>query len=445
MIRLRDNTSYSIASDEVECYLPLMAIANRSFKDLIKEYGANVLTYPHSFGANENKNGEDAVLSIQQHLAGNLCKELKIKTGNVAGFIGVGDQLVSIGSRFAEEIEDDHFLHYMLEHTANLQLVYMPHGATDESVFDFLLFLFPNMLENALNQGIYRTYQHNEYNDANLRGRIDVDCHLRQNTPFCGRVAYRTREFSQDNPTTQLVRHTIEYILSRKIGKELLGSRSDIQENVRSVVLLTPSYNRADREKVIKANMRSRIHPYYTAWSPLRELCLRILRHDKLKYGDTACKIYGILFDVAYLWEEYLATLLIKQGFQHPDNRKGKGAMYLAENRKWPRYPDFYHVSRSIIADAKYKREIERNDIHQMITYMYRLKGKHGVFIQPTTEDSIEEVYKLLDQGGDNNAQIRMYPFLIPQKAESYKAFKDQIRVSETRFLDALFDISCQP
>lgn len=67
-------------------------------------------------------------------------------------------------------------------------------------------------------------------------------------------------------------------------------------------------------------------------------------------------KIHGILFDVSYLWEEYLATILTKQGFQHPNNRKGLGCIYLAEYNRLPRYPDYYREYDRLIVDAKYKK-----------------------------------------------------------------------------------------
>ncbi len=38
------------------------------------------------------------------------------------------------------------------------------------------------------------------------------------------------------------------------------------------------------------------------------------LRYEKLKYGSGAKQIYGILFDGAWLWEEYLTTILTKCG-----------------------------------------------------------------------------------------------------------------------------------
>lgn len=85
-------------------------------------------------------------------------------------------------------------------------------------------------------------------------------------------------------------------------------------------------------------------------------LCLLILRHQKHQIGSGSKQIYGILFDGAWLWEEYVNSL-IEDIFYHPLNKGGKGAQRLFEGNTGLIYPDF--ISRDnearIIADAKYK------------------------------------------------------------------------------------------
>lgn len=81
-----------------------------------------------------------------------------------------------------------------------------------------------------MRKGIYKEYVKREYNNANIKGAVDVAKHIRSNVPFVGKVAYRTREFSYNNHLTQLIRHTIE-----KIQNEydfLLSGDEDTKENV---------------------------------------------------------------------------------------------------------------------------------------------------------------------------------------------------------------------
>ena len=437
MMVLKDNSKYSSTVDNLEAYLSLQSIANRQISDLLGDDGNNLLIYPHSFCQCDDEAGKQPLLSLQPLWKDRQCTKVILETGNMAGFIGVNGQTVSIHSRFSEDADEDFFLHYMLSKVLCLNVVNLPHGTTDESVFNFLLYLFPKFLNDALAQGVYKEYQRHEYNDANVRGTIDVNRHLKTNMPFNGRVAYRTREFSHDNHVTQLIRHTIDYINQSKQGKVLLEKDAETRSNVAQVISATPLYKKQDREKVMKSNSRIMSHPYYSNYTPLQKLCLRILRHERIKYGAKGNSIYGLLFDVSYLWEEYLATILTKQGFKHPNNKKSIGRIYLARHGVYPRYPDFYREQDNTIIDAKYKKESTRDDVHQMIAYMYRLKGKCGVFIQPSDIDKNSISY-LLGHGEDNNAELQTYLYPISRIKSGYKEFVADMVESE-EFLRARF------
>lgn len=423
MITFKDNTPYTY-TENIEQYLPLQNISNMKISELLDNRGNELLIYPHSFSLCEDETGSQYLFALQTKWKENTCTKVILETGNMAGFIGINGQSVSIHSRFSNN-DEDFFLHYMLQKVLCINIVNLSHGTTNEQVFDFLLYLFPKLLKEALAQGIYKEYQQNEYNDANVRGVIDINRHLKRNLPFNGRIAYRTREFSHDNHVTELIRHTIEYISKSSFGKMLLENDAETHESVARIISATPNYSRQEREKVISSNSKIVNHPYYFRYTPLQKLCLQILRHDKIKYGAKDDKIYGVLFDVSYLWEEYLASILTKQGFKHPNNRQRTGRIYLAKNNKFPRYPDFYREEDNYIIDAKYKKEIGRDDIHQMITYMYRLKGKNGTFIQPIDNNRRcqKESYELLGYGTESNSTLQTYYYPISQIIDNYRQF----------------------
>ena len=73
------------------------------------------------------------------------------------------------------------------------------------------LFIF-YFLKKALRKGLLQKYTRNEYNNQNVKGTVDIQRHIRINTPFIGKIAYSQREFSYDNYILQLIRHTIEFI-----------------------------------------------------------------------------------------------------------------------------------------------------------------------------------------------------------------------------------------
>lgn len=443
---LTDNSRKMLPPTEA---LPaLRNLANRSLSQLLDEQDSRLLAFPHSFGTGKEADPQQCVLGLQEKWNRGRCTEMTLQTGNLMGFIGTGNVQLAIHSRFAEgtdEGKEDYFLHYMLCRTLALNLFDLKHTASRDPAFDFLLFLFPRLLGEALRQGLYKAYQWQECNDDRVRGAIDLSRHLRLNLPFDGRIAYRTRAFSHDNPVTQLVRHTLEYIRTHRLGRWVLQGNAETQAGVLQIVQATPSYRLHDREQVVRQNLRPVRHPYFTAYRPLQQLCLQILRHDRLRYGTAANEIYGILFDGAWLWEEYLATLLEPAGFRHPQNRRREGAVYLCRqpNRRYPRYPDFYDREEgALVLDAKYKREIDtRDDMNQMVTYLYRLKGRAGAFVLPVgqTETGTEGTACLYTRPsylagyGQDETPVNTCFFPIPQHCRSFKEFAQTIKETEEK------------
>jgi 5-methylcytosine-specific restriction endonuclease McrBC regulatory subunit McrC len=331
----------------------------------------------------------------------------------------------------------------MLEKVFNVHVFNMEHGKSDDDIFDFALYLFPHYLKRAIKQGLFKQYRKREYNDANVRGAIDVTRHIRYNTPFNGCVAYRTSEYCYDNPVTQLIRHTIEYIRSSKWGKGVLTCDKDMRDAIRTIDDITPSYQTSNRQRVINQNLKPIKHPFYTEYTLLQSLCLQILLHKRVKYGKLEDKIYGILFDCAWLWEEYLATILCEKGFVHAVKGEKNGfQLYKGGNQ---RFPDFYSLDNGgIVLDAKYKRlnnGIQRNDLYQLIAYIHTLNNGRvdgcvngaqcGAFIYPYDgEDAKKKEIawkKLFGMG----RYIGVIPIEIPNCCDSYESFVEQISQKE--------------
>lgn len=414
----------------------LFPIADKTIAELCHE-NENLLIFPYSIEDSDDKVGEASVMTI---LNTSDPEKVRITTGNVMGFIGVGNLQIKIKSRF-DEGRDDYLLHYMLQKVFSFNLFDLNHNNEKEDIFDFIMFMFPHLLRNAMRQGIYREYQNFKHNDAKLKGTIDWGRHIAQNIPFAGNVAYSTREYTYDNDMTELIRHTIEFMKSKRYGLSVLGLDQETIDNVKSIISLTPSYNKNERGAIIGKNLRHKSHPYYTEYQPLRCLCLQILRMEEVKYGETDEEICGILFDGAWLWEEYLNTILQKEGFKHPENKKHKGGIYLFEDHSGIRYPDFYKDG--IVLDAKYKKlesyekvsKVNRNDLHQLITYITNLQASKGVFIAPLTERQQKIPKSRLK---DSSASLYILGIEICHTSTSYADFCEKMKAKEAYFVDTL-------
>lgn len=365
----------------------------------------------------------------------------KLVTGNIMGFVGYNGTQVSIRSRFAKDNGNDYFLHYMLQKVLCLNVFNLDFQSDRENIFDFLIYLFPGFLKEALRQGTYREYQVRKYNDANIRGRIDIAQHIKQNIPFTGKVAYSTREYVADNHVTQLIRHTIEYIKQHPMGGNILNSDEKTKEAVGIINACTPTYNRMGRQKVVSQNLRPLSHPYYYAYRDLQRLCMRILRHEEMKYGADDDQIHGILFDGAWLWEEYLNTFMKDLGFTHPRNKTGEGKEHMfIKPRAVPVFPDFY-LDGKIVLDAKYKRHetlfgnLQREDRFQVLAYMHIFDVNKGGLIVPVPT-GIERKAKgeIAGRGGE----MFLIGMAVNERTDDFNGYRQYMEYEEMNVVEQI-------
>lgn len=363
--------------------------------------------------------------------------------GNVMGFLGCGDERLIIQSRFSSQ-DDDYFFQYLLDKVLDFpNIVDMESDANqDNRLFNFLLFLFPYYLKTAMRKGLFKKYIRNRYNDGNVKGTIDIARHIEMNTPFIGNVAYSQREFSYDNSLMELIRHTIEFIKGKPYGNRLLVK---VKDEVKLVIDATPGYEVYDRQKVIDQNEKNAVrHAYFREYLALQRLCLLILRHQKHQIGSGTKQIYGILFDGAWLWEEYINSL-ITDVFYHPMNKGGRGAQRLFEGNIGLIYPDF--ISRDnenrIIADAKYKPidNIGNRDYLQVLAYMFRFDAKAGYYLYPESEGT-DDLRLRMNQGSTyeknvsprEDISVTKHGLKIPVDATDYSVFVARMNIREQEF-----------
>lgn len=414
----------------------LFPIADKTIAELCKE-NENLLIFPYSIETSCDKICDSSVMSILN--TGDPDK-VQITTGNVMGFIGIDNLQIKIKSRF-DKGRDDFFLHYMLQKVLSFNLFDLKHNDEQEDLFDFIMFMFPYLLKAAMNQGIYREYKNFKHNDSNIKGTIDVGRHIARNFPFVGNLAYATREYSHDNNMSELIRHTIEFMKTKRYGQLVLNIDRETIENVKIIIAHTPSYNKNERSSIISKNLRAKVHPYYTEYRPLQTLCLQILRMEEVKYGKSSDEICGILFDGAWLWEEYVNTILSNQGFRHSENKLHKGGIYLFDDHSGIRYPDFYKDD--MVLDAKYKRlgsydkvsKLDRNDVHQVMAYMTTLKVNSGGFIAPFEQKQSKVPTSHLKGSA---ATLSIFGIEICKSATSYSDFCEKMGEMEDRFVESL-------
>ena len=437
-LKIKDN-SYSKKDDFSQIGRLTAKIADKTLEQLERE---GVFVFPEIVKDTKDISGKQMILKSVND---------EYHSGNVMGFLGYGDERLIIESRFSNGGKD-YFFQYLLSKVLELpNIIDLRSDANqDNRLFTFLLFLFPHYLKVAMRKGLFKEYLCCKYNDANVKGSIDVARHIKENTPFIGNISYNQREFSYDNALMELVRHTVEFIKRKPYGNKLLVKAKD---EVKLVVNATLRYEPYSRQKVILQNKKNPVrHAYFREYRALQSLCLLILMYQKHQIGLGTKQIYGILFDGSWLWEEYINSL-IKDVFYHPMNKGGKGAQRLFDGNIGLIYPDF--ISRNaearIIADAKYKPldNIGNKDYLQVLAYMLRFDAKTGYYLYPEA-GALNNLELRLNSGTtfENNVTARVAPndvkvikhgLKIPASADvsDYASFAAKMKASEQEFLGA--------
>ncbi|ASJ21692.1 restriction endonuclease [Brachyspira hampsonii] len=435
IIKLKDNSKKKLLENDVNSLKEIAGKTLSSMKD-------NIIIFPNSIKESKDLEEESRIFDIVND---SIC------TNNIMGFISYKNTQIKISSRFAND-NNDYFLHYMLMRVLNLNIINLDHSKDYDDSFDFLIYMFISFFKKALRHGLFKQYKSVKHNDCHIKGTIDINRYIKNNIPFNGKISYNTREYSYDNNITQLIRHTIEYINTK--NRYLLNYDNEIKNYVHQIFYSTSSYEKNKRESVINKNLKKLSHPYYYEYEPLRKICIQILRHEKLKYGSNDNTVYGLLFDGAWLFEEYLNTFLIKENFIHAENRNSKNGIKLLNNA-WRVYPDFYKLSddnkNNIVLDAKYKRldsneNIDRNDKHQIVSYAYTFNAKNAGFIYPLEETNYIDKNRITKIGFLNNiynsyanSAIYKYALKIPnQNFNNIKEFSEAMKNVEKELKEDL-------
>lgn len=425
----------------------LSLLGKRSLAEVLA--GGHVLFCPSDAAELLPQDGAEPIFALEPLEDNRWC----VRTSNLVGFLECNGLTISIGSRFDSEDGSSFFLPYLIARTLHIPPLELDWEQV--SAYDLLPLLFPAALTRALGSGLFKQYQRVSTNGSCFKSSLAVAAHLKHNLTsglvsgraFGRKVASVSSQLRADNPVTQLVRHTIELMRSKPALAPLLAVNASVVTAVRRIELATPSFRSSALVSVVKANREPCSSLTYR---PLQQLCLKLLTAfaPSLSLSQEPDQVYGVLFDISYLWEEYLATVLEPQGFEHPRNKAGLGALYLDRNQSFLAYPDFYRLSSDstlaepradLVLDAKFKRydtyAPARDDIVQMLTYLHVLKAPRAFLLCPTQRaDPLVSHYEFCGLGG--TVDVAFLP--IPAQAESFADFCTQMAQAEAELLASL-------
>lgn len=326
-------------------------------------------------------------------------------TGNFVGVLSLGnDSCIEIYSRFEDVKHKFAFINHMLNKIYDLNDWLLTQGGNNKTDLNLDLLLklsFLSKLKNAYREGEYKSYEKVHKNDTAPRGTIDIARHIKLNLcPENYKVAYSYNEYTSKNSYIYLVRLCYEMLFEK--GKKPKGKEVD------DLLFKSQDYWSYDKRQIIHKNENKPItSPLFKCHRDLQKFCLDVLKHKKMtldSFGTEDGK-YGVLIDCAWLWEEYVATLL-KDYFIHK-TMSSKEKDYLFADEKGKPFqriiPDYVGKnSLPVIADAKYmdlygRRDLQdeqRNSVYyKTVMYMLRYQAKLGMIFYPSISegDNAEE------------------------------------------------------
>lgn len=312
-------------------------------------------------------------------------ESFRLETSNLMGVLSLRDAdgfslSLQVESRFDKNPKQP-FLLYILEKVFDFDLA--EHQAADDGnnswLSEILLYLsFRNALMKAAEVGLYKKYERVRYNDLRFRGRLDLARHLRLNFPVMDRIAYVRREITFDHCVNHLIRSAADE-LEKKIGSKFVERHSRktgnegqmIGDFLRDLQTNTPKWQRGMAAVRRYLEQRDALEPvthtyFAEVYEDLRILSRMILEKETgSPYSGNDGYVSGILFDGAWLWEEYLAKVFEEMviektcEFVHSIPLTDQGRVRVFHDYENSRYPDFRwdkDKKTCLVLDAKYRR-----------------------------------------------------------------------------------------
>lgn len=277
-----------------------------------------------------------------------------IQTGSYVGSLVFRGRNITIHSRF--DGENHLLLRYLLENAWEVSSLVapVPEGPAGPEDSDFyqwrLVCQLAVQLQLAWKKGTFRAYRTFSHCDSRVRGQLDLPRHIRLTMGLNnGQAAYRTREYSPDNPYNRLVLCAIN-AAQRRYPKLMRNLLRQLPECKAAVQFLRQQLSGTgpDQPRVLLERTRRKItHPVYRSYEEVRLTARAVLRWlgQDLQGQD---RTVGILFYMDQLWEEFLAKTL----FQNVTERYQQTSADILEKHMTIR-PDFYFPSRGVVLDAK--------------------------------------------------------------------------------------------
>lgn len=273
---------------------------------------------------------------------------------------------------------------------------------------EFLLAIFAEQVHRLVRSGVRRGYVEAADDLAVLRGRLDLDRHLRRVPSTALRIACRFEDYTADLPINQVVADTL-----RRIGTSEHGPTAGRLRRLRQAFAGLARRRFSPTEIDVLEYDRLTAH-----YRPIHALCRILLEATGIEHEDGELPMGSILLDMNRLFERFVAAWLdehLPEGWKV----RPQVSRTLDRGQTLNMYPDIV-LERwgrpRVVVDTKYKIETRgvpaRDDAYQALAYCRALELSTCVLVYPDRDrprrfvvaDGCNEIRTdgfLLDRGVD--------------------------------------------
>ncbi len=345
-------------------------------------------------------NDEELIIALTREK-----NKIIVQTGNYLGKFKLESLEIDIRSRFG-----DSFIKRMLNFANDVYLddvnVY-GQKATDLDFTQFILYhLFIQSLEKAYLLGIPKRYQNIQHHEMRLKGRLDINRHIKQDIPFLGKISSTSREMREVQEIVDVLYKAVTLIDDNANG--ITNNISHIKPHLKEA----KSRQYVSQNTIAKAKACTALrNPIFSPYKKILRYAEYIIKHNSLQESNSKSKdqYFGFLVNVAELFEIYV-TKLLQRAFIEWNVHSPKIELY-ETNLFFARkiIPDIVMARGDdiLIFDTKYKRmnyktryesggDLDRADFFQINTYMsyYQQQGKNvicGGLLYPLSQKFAQE------------------------------------------------------
>ena len=323
-----------------------------------------------------------------------------VETGNYLGKFHYQEMDINIQSRFSDAL-----IKRMLNFANDIYLgdvdTFSDKSKTEDFTKFILYYLFVQSLEKAYLLGLPKGYQSVNHHEMRVKGRFDIQRHIKQDIPFLGKISSVSREMCDVQEIIDVLYKAVSLI--ENDSKQLTNNISHIKQH-----LIEHRSRKFVSKNIIEAAKSSNAlkSPIYSQYKKVLRYAEYIIQLNSTQETENlnADLNFSFLINVAELFEIYISKLL-QQAFPEWSVESPKIELYNSKFYERKIIPDIVMERGNdvLVFDTKYKTmkfqgrnkygmgDLDRSDFFQINTYMsyYEQQNKNlicGGLLYPLSE-----------------------------------------------------------